>query len=92
MTTPRSPFLLSQTVLAEKEAKEEEELVADWASKEQRLLVGVKSFARSWDRSSPLSNIEAAAATWCSAKTALTKKGDTARPGRGTNTGRRDDG
>ena len=45
-------FLLSQTLLAEKEAKEEEELVADLASKEQRLLVGVKSFARSWDRSS----------------------------------------
>ena len=70
-------FLLSQTLLAEKEAKEEEELVADLASKEQRLLVAVKSFARSWDRSSPLSHVEASAATWCSAKTALTKKGDT---------------
>ena len=47
-------FLLSQTLLAEKEAKEGGgELVADLASKEQRLLVGgERVFARSWDRSS----------------------------------------
>ena len=58
-------FLVAQTLL-EGEQKalavkvEEEELVADLASKEQQLLVAVKSFARSWDRSSPLSPVEAA--------------------------------
>ena len=67
-------------------------LVAELASKEQRLLDETERFARSWVRSSPLSPVEAAAATWCGAKRALAKMGDTARPGRDTNTGRRDDG
>ena len=79
-----------QKALAVKE--EEEVLVADLASKEQRLLDAVVSLARSWDRSSPLSHVEAVAASWCVAKRALVKMVDTSRPGRDTNTGRRDDG
>ena len=90
-------FLVAQTLLEREQkalaVKEEEEvLVADLASKEQRLLDEMERFARSWVRSSPLSPVEAAAATWCGAKRALAKMGDTARPGRDTNTGRRDDG
>ena len=85
-------FLVAQTLM-EREQKalavkeEEEELVADLASKEQRLLDAVESFARSWDRSSPLSHVEAVAAMWSRAKTDLAKKGITASPGRYTNTG-----
>ena len=88
-------FLVAQTLL-EREQKalavkeEEEELVADLASKEQRLLDAVKSLARSWDRSTPLTHVEAVAATWCGAKNALAKRGITASPGRYTNTGRAD--
>ena len=86
-------FLVAQTLL-EREQKalavkeEEEELVADLASKEQRLLDAVENLARSWDRSSPLSHVEAVAATWSRAKTDVAKKGITASPGRYTNTGR----
>ena len=68
--------------------EEEEELVADLASKEQRLLVETERFARSWVRNSPLSPVEAAAAWWFMAKTALAERGITASPGRYTNTGR----
>ena len=86
-------FLVAQTLL-EREQKplavkeEEEELVADLASKEQQLLDAVKSLARSWDRSFPLSHVEAVAATWFWAKTDLARKRITASPGRYTNTGR----
>ena len=85
-------FLVAQTLLEREQkalaVKEEEELVADLASKEQRLLDAVENLARSWDRSSPLSHVEAVAATWSRAKTDLAKKGITASPGRYTNTGR----
>ena len=90
-------FLVAQTLLKREQkawaVKEEEEvLVADLASKEQRLLDAVKSLVRSWDRSSPHSHVEAVAALLCGAKRALAEMGSTARPGRDTNTGRRDDG
>ena len=69
-------FLVAQALLeSEQKAlavkEEEEELKAVLASKEQRLLVEVISFARSQDRSSRLSPVEAVAATWCVAKNAL---------------------
>ena len=74
-------FLVAQTLL-EREQKalvlkvEEEELEAVLASKEQRLIVEIQRFARSWDRTSRLSPVEAVAvaATWCEAKTALMKR------------------
>ena len=75
-----------QKALALKE--EEEELVADLARREQLLMEEVKSFARSWDRTSRLSPVVAFAASWCEAKTALAKRRITASPGRYTNTGR----
>ena len=87
-------FLVAQTLLEREQkalaVKEEEEevLVADLASKEQRLLVETERFARSWVRNSPLSPVEAAAASWCGAKLALAKRGITASPGRYTNIGR----
>ena len=43
-------------------------------SKEQLLLVEVMSFARSQDRISRLLPVEAVAASWCEAKTALMKR------------------
>ena len=48
----------------------------DLASKEQQLLVETEIFARSWVRSSPLSPVEAAAATWCVAKRGLGEDGE----------------
>ena len=54
--------------------KEEEELEAALASKEQRLMVEIQRFARTWDRTSRLSPVEAVAATWCEAKTALMQR------------------
>ena len=85
-------FLVAQTLLEREQMalalKEEEEvLVADLASTEQQLLVETEMFVRSWVRNSPLSLVEAAAASWCGTKRALAKMGDTARPGRDTNTG-----
>ena len=50
-------------------------LVADLASKEQRLLDETERFARSWVRSSPLSPVEAAAATWCGGQACLGEDG-----------------
>ena len=78
-------FLVAQTLLEREEralaVKEEEEvLVADLASKEQRLLVETERLPRSWVRNSPLSPVEAAAATWCGAKRALAKRGDHRQP------------
>ena len=72
-------FLVAQALLeSEQKAlavkEEEEKLKAVLASKEQRLLVEVMSFARSPDRTSRLSPVEAVAASWCEAKTALMKR------------------
>ena len=86
-------FLVAQTLL-EREQKalavkeEEEELVADLASKEQRLLVETERFARSWVRNSPLSPPRSRYCIVVRAKTALAKREITASPGRYTNTGR----
>ena len=81
-------FLVSQTLLAEKEAKEVEELVADLAKREQKLLEELERHRASFKRGDPGSRVEVAAAWWWLAKTAFMKRGITASPGRYTNTGR----
>ena len=71
-------FLVAQTLL-EREQKalalkeEEEELKAVLASKEHRLMVEL-SFVRPRDRTSPLSLVEAVAASWAAAKNDLMKR------------------
>ena len=72
-------FLVAQALLeSEQKAmavkEEEEKLKAVLASKERRLLVEVVSFARSRDRTSRLSPVEAGGASWCESKTALMKR------------------
>ena len=80
-------FLVSQTMLAEKEAKEVEELVADLDKREQQLLEEIESYRASYKRGAPASRVEVAAAWWWRSKTALAKRATTASPGRYTNTG-----
>ena len=62
-------FLVAQTLLEREQKalalKEEEELVADLARREQLLFEEVKRFAHSWDRTSRLSPVVAFAASWC---------------------------
>ena len=55
--------------------EEEEELEAVLASKEQRLIVEAKSFARSWDGTSRLSPVGAVAVSWCEAKDCFDEEG-----------------
>ena len=81
-------FLVSQTLLAEKEAKEVEELVADLAKREPKLLEELEWHRASFKRGDPGSRVEVAAAWWWLAKTVLVKREITASPGRYTNTGR----
>ena len=57
-------FLVSQTMLAEKDAKEVEELVADLAKREQKLMEEMERDRASRKRGDPASRVEVAAAWW----------------------------
>ena len=67
-------FLLSQSLLAEQEAKEAEELEANLAAREQQLLEEVERLRTSPTRGARGSPVEAAAAWWSLAKLASKKK------------------
>ena len=67
-------FLLAFNLARVKEEQEEKELVAVLASKEQRLMVEMERFVRSWERTSRLSPVEAVAASWFHTKTAVLKR------------------
>ena len=67
-------FLLSQSILAEQEAKEAEELEANLAAREQQLLEEVERLRTSPTRGARGSPVEAAAAWWSLAKPATRKK------------------
>ena len=80
-------FLLAENLARVKEKEEVEELVADLDRKEQKLLEEIERFRASFKRGDRGSRVEAAAAWWFMAKTALAERGTTASPGRYTNTG-----
>ena len=82
---PRCTDVAGEGALA---VKEEEEVLA---SKEQQLLVETERFARSCSQFSALARRSRCCYVVCGQR-ALAKMGDTARPGRDANTGRRDDG
>ena len=67
-------FLLSQSLLAEQEAKEADELEADLAAREQKLLEEVERLRTSPTRGARGSPVEAAAAWWSLAKLASKKE------------------
>ena len=69
-----SPFFLSQSLLAEQEAKEAEELEANLAAWQQQLLEEVERLRTSPTRGARGSPVEAAAAWWSLAKLATRKK------------------
>ena len=81
-------FLLAENLARVKEKEEVEELVADLAWREQKLLEELERHRASFKRGDRGSRVEAAAAWWFMAKTALAERGITASPGRYTNTGR----
>ena len=67
-------FLLSQSLLAEQEAEEAEELEANMAAREQQLLEEVERLRTSPERRARGSAVEVAAAWWSLGKLALRKK------------------
>ena len=67
-------FLAGNLARVKEEEEEEKELVAVLTSKEQRLMVEMERFVRSWERTSRLSPVEAVAASWFETKTAVLKR------------------
>ena len=81
-------FLLAENLARVKEKEEVEELVADLDRREQKLMEAIERHRASVKRGDLGSRVEAAAAWWFMAKTALAERRIIASPGRYTNTGR----